>query len=166
MLWGPTVKVPKPPYISHFGDVWGKYGAYGRRRTDMPNMVTVRRHVPVEGSNQKLVVLTHPNHFTIGVLSVKLHHRHSANMYGKPIQCKVHARTVTGHIVIPHIVMSSACPSVSRPEPHPAPKDAILRRRKGAHGPLDGRGRGRGVPRARLGALGFSRNCISPGGKF
>ena len=68
----------------------------------MPNMVTVRRHVPVEGSNQKLVVLTHPNHFTIGGISTKSTHRHRVNMYGLPIHSMVHATTVTAVLHMRH----------------------------------------------------------------
>ena len=36
-----------------------------------PNMVKVRRQVPVEGSNGKVTPLTHPKHFTMGVILAK-----------------------------------------------------------------------------------------------
>ena len=56
------------PLIPHFTDLWVEYGSYGLQRPVYPNMVRVRRQVPVERSNAKLVPLTHPKHFTMGAI--------------------------------------------------------------------------------------------------
>ena len=97
-----SVNGPNPPYISSRGDVWAMYGCVRGRRSTNPNMVRVRRQVPVEGSNAKLTSLTHPRHFTMGALSLICVHRNGRNMYGKSIHCMVHANGVTAQAYARH----------------------------------------------------------------
>ena len=69
-----SVNGPDPPI--HFllwqsmGDVWFVWVlTFGR--PCLTNMVRLCRPVTVEGSNGKLVSLTHPKHFTMGALYAK-----------------------------------------------------------------------------------------------
>ena len=116
------------PYICICGEVWAMYGCVWGRRSTNPNKVRVRRRVPVEGSNAKLVSLTHPKHFTMGALSLIFIHRNGWNLYGESIHCMVHASGVADLV---HCRSGRPSPPVVplRSEPHRVSWGGELQRR-------------------------------------